>query len=388
MRNRFRHLRRDERGMTYVFVGLGFMAFMSATTIAVDVGMAMTARSQAQNAADAGALAGAIALGFNDYDDRSAGGPAVQSAISAALENQVMRRAVDVTPADVTFPLSPTGQNNRVRVNVHRTSARNNPIPTLIGAVFGVRTVDIIATATAHAAPASAVTCVKPFMIPDRWDERQTGPWDTTDSFEMYDNKGNLLANRDIYVGDLASTEYTGYSATRDRGLELMLRAGTGNNIEPTMYYSWKMPGGDDEIGADYYRENIAACNQHVARPGDILIQEPGNMMGPTTQGADDLIATDPGAYWDFSCGCVKGSRFGVSPRVFPIPVFDPVYYATGKTNGRNADFKVSNFIGFFLTSRVGNNVYGRITPISGLIDANAGPAPAGAFPMAIQLVE
>ena len=48
--------------MSFVYVGMGFMAFLSATTLAIDVGMFMTARSQAQNSADAGALAGAVAL--------------------------------------------------------------------------------------------------------------------------------------------------------------------------------------------------------------------------------------------------------------------------------------------------------------------------------------
>ena len=55
MRARFRHLRDDERGSTLIIVGAGFMALMAATTLAIDVGMFMTARSQAQNAADAGA---------------------------------------------------------------------------------------------------------------------------------------------------------------------------------------------------------------------------------------------------------------------------------------------------------------------------------------------
>ena len=63
--------------MTFVFVGLGFMAFMAATTLAIDVGMFMTARSQAQNAADAGAMSGAVALYYNNFTDRSATGPAV-----------------------------------------------------------------------------------------------------------------------------------------------------------------------------------------------------------------------------------------------------------------------------------------------------------------------
>ena len=147
---RFQHLRRDERGMSFVFVGVGFLAFVAATTLAIDVGMFMTARSQAQTSADAGALAGATALVFDDFDNRSAGGPAVQSAVNTAMFNDVMLGSVAVGPADVTFPLGPDGVANRVRVNVFRTDQRENPIPTLIGPMFGVPTVDIRATATAE----------------------------------------------------------------------------------------------------------------------------------------------------------------------------------------------------------------------------------------------
>ncbi len=62
---------RDERGMTLVMVATGMVAFLSATMLAVDVGMLMVARTESQNAADAGALAGAVALGFDDMDDKS-----------------------------------------------------------------------------------------------------------------------------------------------------------------------------------------------------------------------------------------------------------------------------------------------------------------------------
>src|SRR2546423_1150074 len=126
MRNRLRHLRRDERGMTFVFVGLGFMALFAATTLAIDVGMFMAAKSQAQNAADAGALSGAIALGFNDFNDRSSTGPAVSAAISGAVGNAMMGAAPSVLPADVTFPNDPLGRPTRVAVQVFRTVARNN----------------------------------------------------------------------------------------------------------------------------------------------------------------------------------------------------------------------------------------------------------------------
>src|SRR5690349_8768545 len=131
MLTRLRRIRRDERGMSMVFVGMGFMAFLSATTLAIDVGMFMTARTQAQTSADAGALAGAIALYFNDFNDRSSSGPAVQSAIHAAQSNQVIYNTVSVTPGDVTFPNDKDGQPTLVKVDVYRTNARSNPVPTL-----------------------------------------------------------------------------------------------------------------------------------------------------------------------------------------------------------------------------------------------------------------
>ena len=401
MFNVLRRLRRDERGMSFVFVGMGFMGFLAATTLAIDVGMFMTARSQAQNSADAGALAGAIALFFDDWDDRSADGPAVQSAMSTAREagNQVMGTAASVTPPDVTFPNDPTGQPTRVRVDVFRTVGRANPVPTLIGQYFGVSNVNITATATAEAVPANGMTCVKPFIIPDRWREMTNPPYDDqTSTFEMYDNRGDPLPSErdprqpDVYIDANGGVNYTGYNNEADRGRTLTLRAGSGNNIEPSFYYSLAMGvGGEDNpggmTGGDAYSWNIENCNHTVVEWGDVVIQEPGNMVGPTIAGIEALIAKDPGAYWNTATNKVAGSAYpGQSPRVAPIPLYDPVFYAEGKQNGRFADFMVANWIGFFFESVQGNEIHGRIIPITGI--ATSGPAPAGLFPRAIRLVE
>ena len=89
MRNRLHHLRTDERGMSLIFAAISLMALLSATTLAIDVGMFMNTRSQAQNAADAGALAGAAGLAFNSFTDRSSTGPAVVGAVNTALANMV-----------------------------------------------------------------------------------------------------------------------------------------------------------------------------------------------------------------------------------------------------------------------------------------------------------
>ena len=392
MRNRIRHLRRDERGMTMAFVAMGFMAFLTATTLAIDVGMFMAARSQAQTAADAGALSGAVALAFNDFNNRSASGPAVSAAISAAQSNLMVGTAPSVLPADVTFPNDPTGQPTRVHVAVYRSAARTNEVPTIFGAIFGVNSVDINASATAEAARANAMRCLKPFMIPDRWTEASGGFNPLTSVFEMYDNQGNLLplGSRDSYV-PANQPGYTGWTSA-DKGTELILRAGNGNNIEPTAYQSWSMPGNNGLIGAEWYKNNISGCNQMLItldlNNPLFLLQEPGAMQGPTTAGIDLLIAQDPNAHWDTSCLCVRGSNAPISPRVTPLPLYDPKKYAEGKANGRNADFWLANILGFFIDRREGSQVYGFITQVTGVINPNAGPAPANAFPVAIRLVE
>src|SRR5512137_3001901 len=152
MKTRLRHLRDDERGMSFIFVGLGFTAFLAASILAIDVGMLMTARTQAQTSADAGALAGATALVFNNFTDHSATSPAVTSAINTSQANFVMGQAPSVTPTDVTFPFdTSTSAFDQVQVSVYRTQARSNPLATLIANVFGNPTADISATATAMA---------------------------------------------------------------------------------------------------------------------------------------------------------------------------------------------------------------------------------------------
>ena len=371
---------RDERGMTLVMVATGLVAFLSATMLAVDVGMLMVARTEAQSSADAGALAGAVALAFDDFDDRSATGPAVRNAIAAstAADNNVMNGQASVLPEDVTFPT-----NTRIRVRVQRSGVRGNPLSTFIAPMFGVPNVDLGAEATAEVSPANAMTCVKPFTVPDKWIEKQTPPWDPSDTFDAFDNKGKPLANPDIYV-PMGQPGYTGYNAEADKGTLIELKAGTGDQIAPSFYFPYAI-GGDS--GASEYRWNIGNCNTTMMGFGELLMAEPGNMVGPTRQGMDDLIARDPSAYWD-TYHDKPVSTMHPSPRVVAIPLFDPVFYDSGKRSGRNADLKAVNYMGFFIEEMQGNTVVGRITPIGGLLTGNGGPAPTGAFPISIILVK
>jgi hypothetical protein len=239
------------------------------------------------------------------------------------------------------------------------------------------------------------MTCVKPFMIPDKWREVSNsagaadGPWSTASSFDEFDNQGNLMAHPDVYI-PAGQPGYTGYTVKDDVGTPLVLRAGNGDQPNPSFYYSWKMPG---DVGGNFYRDNIDNCNTSVisydANNPVFMTQEPGDKQGPTLQGIQDLIDKDPDTAWDPSCKCVTGSKYATSPRVFPIPLFNPQYYAEGKANGRGASFELANFLGFYADSVDPNGkIHGIITNIVGVVDPKAGPAPADMFPMAIRLVQ
>lgn len=397
MNIRLRRLGRDESGMTYVFIGLGMMAFLSASMLAIDVGMLMSARSQAQNAADAGAMAGAIALAYDSWTDRTPTGPAVTLAKATAMGNLVQGKPVAVNDEDVTFPNDEAGQPNRVQVSVWRSADHGNPVSTLIAYYFGMKTVNINAVATAEASPANAMTCVKPFTIPDRWIEKNplTVPWTVDSDFSRYDKKGNLLSPADAYEPQyipgtsprVPNPDYSGYNSEKSRGEKLVLRASNASKIQSSFYFSLAMT---DDTGGSDYEWNIANCNHKIYGWGSPLVQEPGAKEGPTVQGIQALIDKDPAAKWNEAEKKVVDSSYGErqSPRVFPIPLYDPDYYDQGHQTGRVATLRTANWIGFFVEYiGQGSEIHGRIIPIGGIRDKTM-TAGTEDMPKAIRLVK
>lgn len=399
---RVRRLIRDERGMSLVFVGLGLMAFVAATMLAIDVGMLLTARSQAQNSADAGAHAGAVALAFEDYNDRSPSGPAVTSAVREATTNKVMGADVSVTPADVEFLNDPTGEPNRVRVHVYRNTERGNPLGTFIAQLFGTPTVDTSAVATAEASPADLPSRCLPFTIPDKWDERTSPPFNAdTSYFDLYANRtgnspGARLANPDVYIGPEDRVNYTGYKPLLttqggDIGTLIKLKTDPGTTVSPSVYNPIVVPG--EGTGADNYRNGIINGVCPTGGFGDNLTLEPGDMAGPTRQGIEDLIAKDPSAYYDEDCHCVMRSTptgpqsAGDSPRVADIPLYDPYYYETHQQTGRNVAFKVANYLSVFVLPMRANEVVAIIVRGAGHRSGDT-DVPGGMFLKTVRIVQ
>ena len=84
----------SERGAMLIHVGVVLVALIAFAGFVADQGLLFVGRSQAQNAADAGAHAGATALAL-DNDDRSSSGPAKTSAYLMASQNWIGEEAPD-----------------------------------------------------------------------------------------------------------------------------------------------------------------------------------------------------------------------------------------------------------------------------------------------------
>lgn len=362
----------DDRGAVLIHVALGVLALAAFTTFVADYGLMWTSRRQAQNSADAGALAGATAFAYDDPGNYADTGMAKLSAYNATQTNVVWGQSPYVNITNhITFPVVPAadcdpdgdGFSNCVRVEVFRDSTNANPLPMLFGHLLGLSSQNIRATATALVMAANQSECTKPWAVADKWAEPD-GSWDPTDSFDP--------ASGDVYryPGELGPQDPgTGFKAPpatpNDYATEISLKIGNpADTIHPSYFMALDLSPAVDSTcineGAECYEQAIVGCAGGTWKIGDTPPKEGGNMVGPTSHGVQELINLDLGADWDATNKRVTGSCVGppytcstpgltISPRVVAVPVFDvELYLATGGGPG-NGTVKIVNILGFFV---------------------------------------
>jgi Flp pilus assembly protein TadG len=382
---------RSERGAVLIHVGLAMIGLLGFCAIAIDYGVMWTARRQAQNSADAAALAGAVSLAFVDPADTNRARFAAEAAGEA---NLVWGQPPIIDPAtDITIGTCPPGIANAsdvcVRADVYRNQARGNPLPTFFAHVLNIDSQGVQATATARVLVGNSASCMRPWALTDKWLDVvdtdapiDTLRWTFEDKYERYyengPNRGQLMPGAvDCYHSALtnlqgpyanncpAGSPVTSFQVPQDVGTRVRMKSG---NPAQALTAGWffpidlPLPGGPS-TGGERYRTNIASCNSLPVSIGDLLWTEPGNMIGPTNQGVGDLIAQDPGATWNGTD--VVGGAFGInnSPRIVPIPIFNvDAYYFQDKTSGR-FQLQVTNILGFFVEQMQGNDVTGILLP-------------------------
>lgn len=298
-----------ERGAAMILVVLLMIVLLGAAALAIDVGMLYTARAQCQNAADSGALAcGGYMLTLNNLN-AGAVNKIKNKGVEYANYNQVLSTPVAITASDVSVDFN----LKRCRVCVERTAARGNPVPTYFARVWNRQSVDVSACAAAEIANAQTANCIKPWALPDAW--------------------ADANANQTYEGGEYYEQGVTSYGTNyrnngNDVGLPMIVKqADPSASIASGQFFPIDLPIPDSpDTGGDRYRSNIVSCNTTGVNIGDTLYTENGNMVGPTKQGVEELIAQDPNAYWDTATGQIANSAYGAagSPRIIRIPFFDP----------------------------------------------------------------
>ena len=213
----------------------------------------------------------------------------------------------------------------------------------------------VLCATTAHAQIGSS--CLRPLGIPDRWIERQTPPWDPTDTFDPTGPEPDLYDGR-------------GYNPLEDHGRPMSLVL--YDRVSPLKGESaWPIA-----VGQSGLHEEIVACSGYLHVVGMSFPAVQGASIAPFGPAFAELIAQDPDATWDPTAnggrGGVVNSAFEFSPRVIALPVFAPDSYASAPPAMSPAMIKI---VGFFVAQRVrtstGYTIHGYLTGWSQLTVAD-----------------
>ena len=402
-----RHRHGGETGAMIIQMALASIAMLALVGVAVDYGVKLIARTEAQRAADAGALAGAVALAFDDPTDLTDSGVAKRSARGYAVANTVFGEAPDVNITnDVKFIECPPPNGGPgtlcVQVDVYRNQQRNNALPALFTRMVGVTSQGVKATATAKVLNGDTTDCLRPWAVIDRWDENNNAvepvgadfpdpdfcpggancAGQAPSTYDKYsDGKGQAPpAEPDLYIPPAAdgSDPGTGYRVPDDIGKRFALKIQAGDGITSGWGLALDLPRTDSgNLGANAYGDNILTCSGI-----DITINDPavpcptdanalgtwaekvewggkgcvrvqtGTMQGPTSQNVTDLVAQDSAAKWGTTPEGTPGvvdSCCSASPRIVPVAIADIDQYLAQNPTGSGGVVRIVNIFGFFI---------------------------------------
>ena len=353
----------NERGAILALMALLMIIFLGLAALAVDLGMLYVARGEAQRAADAAAHAGAGHLQQNFGDEAGAREVAVQ----VGALNQIRGQPAQIDPQeDIDIPAG----EGLVRVRARRIAERGNAVGTLFAAAIGFRTMDIGASGAARVWPATASDCVLPLALPDRWCTSPDGMGGCAEYSDGLESGQSFDANAGHYyepwldpATQEPNPEWTGYSDANFGDPLIIKPQGPQGSPQPGWYYAFRLPGSS---GANDFRNSISGCmtGDEEWGVGDIVYTEQGNMVGPTSQGFNDVLNEYPDAYWDTSTNRPGGNPDHIAGRTRPIALFDP----TQPPSGGTSPFEIANFAAVFIEGFDSNgDVIVRFVELTGL---------------------
>jgi hypothetical protein len=339
--------------VSLVLVALSLVAMLAAASLAIDLGLLYVARSEAQRAADAAALAGASAFVNSGCTSMNggciAGGPqetlARQQAETVGAQDSVMGQAANIEDGDISFTY-PTPMEPQISVTVQRSAGRGNAIPMLFARLFGVTLGGVFATATAEAFDPSGsgvpvgFGCVAPFLVPN-CDPLHTSPVNGscaggTAGYFINPSTG-MPENPGVYPAGAVGEPWQLHSyAAPSQWYLVAYNDSLGTQISG-------LSGNGNGQSASLLRQYISECAPSQLACGQTITTDNGNVVGPTDQGVDariyasadgpnngqDTIDTSVGPPFLITGGAnnpnpalVGQTYFGPSPSEVLVPVY------------------------------------------------------------------
>lgn len=384
--------RPDDRGISILLISIGMVFVLGMAGLGVDLASLYVGRTQAQRAADAGALAGAqelVTLGCT-----SAGGTDISStcmdaarkrAVAVANANLIAGISPAITNADVTFPSTST-TDPQIKVVAGRDTSHSNAMPTFFVKIFGVNSANVSASAKAEAFNPSGTNgnvgaqCLKPWLLPNCDQGHTNAPTNSNCpgySYFIDPSTGNIenpgLAPTGVQ-GELITIKpgdpNGGATAAASKFWPVFLPAGSVATDCPACASG---SGGGGTGSGSLYRYNIECCNHATIGCGPNSVQPiTGNMVGPTEQGVDCLIhqggsngspsgmdTFDP-ASWTITAGSANpyglSGAIATSDSIVTIPIYDGTTLCPGSSCPSTVTVDVKGFLQLFIEDEDGSN--------------------------------
>ena len=417
-----REERPNERGVSILLISIGMVFVLGMAGLGVDLASLYVGRTQAQRAADAGALAGAqelVTLGCT-----SAGGTDIsttcqslarQRAEAVANANLVAGVSPAITDSDVTFPSTST-TDPQIKVVASRDTSHSNAMPTYFVKVFGINSANVSASAKAEAFNPSGTgssvgaECLKPWLLPNCDSSR------TSSSGNTNCPTGTSGVSYDYFINPTTGAiQNPGTAPTGVQGEQFIIKPGDptgGTTAAPGKFWPVYLPpgsvatdcpacanGGTTGAGPSsgaFYRQNIECCNHNTIVCNQQATIQPitGNMVGPTEQGVDCLIhqsgsngspsgmdTFDPST-WTITAG--SGNPYGLSgaiatsDSVVTIPIYDGSVLCPGSSCPSTTTVTIIGFVQLFLRYEDGStqgNVLAYVMNVSSCAGGSGGGA-------------
>ena len=348
----------NQQGFVLIVVAGILIALIGFVALGVDTGVLYSARTSAQEVADAAALAGAFTY-INNPDATDPAATASDHALQVALNNSILGKAI--VAADVT--VTPDVANRKVKVVV--TSAQ----PTYFAKAVWDSTANISVTAIAEASEwSTGSSCAKPWFVPNT----VFAPGVCGSECDP----AHLLIN--------PSTRAVTAFGKSMYGTEFTIKPQNPSTaLSPGNFYAVRFPGAS---GGDDYRDEIIGCANAYLRCGELYDVEPGNMVGPTKQGVEGLIGDPPRFTWDGDddspyVRVSDGKFFDIAENVVVAPIWNICGEGfcppdgDGKVQGK---LRIIGFGIFWLVGIDGNDVKARLITLGSCGPSGGTPPSTG----------